>query len=414
MALVRFGVDEFIETEKIARTFWLRLFILVANLILVLLASNLWFPPLAGWLKLSPDVFWLVFLHFAAAALWIHFQFSLQAVKRLTTQGWLITVERFLVFTSLLVFLSVGELNSVSAIICYTIAPLLTLLAGGWILRPYVFARFSADGAFWLKIIGFSLPLIPFTVTTYLSGGYADAVFISKFLTTRDLGIYAVATQISGVALQFPTLFNSLLLPLFISLQKESRNEKTIQYFRHLLPALTLSWGFFSTVISFAGFFILPLIFGAEFTVTAQIFWILFTTSTLLFPLLGGYGALSGASLPTYFPMLGAIFAGTANILFNFLLIPRFGMPGCAWASAIMYFVSSLSIAVFLKIRVKIPLSWTFMAPVPAVAGAFIFSITNNSYWSLLLTATLTAIIFYAQRESFKNTLAFLRNYKKS
>ena len=245
MALVRFGVDEFIETEKIARTFWLRLFILLANLILVLLASNLWFPPLAGWLKLSPDVFWLVFLHFAAAALWVHFQFSLQAVKRLTTQGWLITVERFLVFASLLVFLSVGELDAVSAIICYTIAPLLTLFAGGWILRPYVFARFSADGAFWLKIIGFSLPLIPFTVTTYLSGGYADAVFISKFLTTRDLGIYAVATQISGVALQFPTLFNSLLLPLFISLQKESRNEKTIQYFRHLLPGFNFIVGLF-------------------------------------------------------------------------------------------------------------------------------------------------------------------------
>ena len=39
VAVVRFGVDEFIETEKIARTFWLRLFILLPNLLLVLLTA---------------------------------------------------------------------------------------------------------------------------------------------------------------------------------------------------------------------------------------------------------------------------------------------------------------------------------------------------------------------------------------
>lgn len=414
VAVVRFGVDEFIETEKIARIFWVRLIILAINLVLVLSLARFWFPPLADLLKLAPETFWLIFLHFAATAFWIHIQFSLQAVKRLTIQGGLIMVERLLLFISLLVLVSLGGLNSVSAVICYSVAPLITMLTGVWILRDFVFARFSADWIFWRKILVFSLPLIPFTITNYLSGGYADAVFISKFLSTRDLGVYSVATQISGVALQLPTLFNSLLLPLFVSLQKESHTQKMMQYFKHMLPALTLSWGLFSTVVSFAGYFMLPIIFGEEFAQITQPFWILFTTSTLIFPLLGGYGSLSGSSSATYIPMISAILAGITNICFNFLLIPSFGMLGCAWASAIMYFVNSLTLAVLLRRRVKISISWTFIAPIPAVAGAFIFSLTKNPYWSLLLSTTTTIFIIYLERVSLKNTFVSLRKYKNS
>ena len=414
VSVVRFGVDEFIETEKIARTFWLRSFILLPNLALVLLASNLWFPPLADWLKLSPESLWLIFLHFAAAALWIHFQFSLQAIKRLTFQGGLITLERLLVFAGLLILLYLDALNSVSALICYTAAPLITTLAAFWILRGFVFVRFSVDWIFLRKILVFSLPLIPFTITNYLSGGYADAVFISKFLSTRDLGIYSVATQMSGVALQLPTLFNSLLLPLFISLQKESQTEKMRQYFKQILPTLTLSWGLFAALCSFAAYFLMPLIFGAEFSATAQVFWILFTTSTLIFPHLGGYGALSGSTSATYIPMISAILAGIANVFFNFLLIPRFGMLGCAWASAIMYLVNSLTLALMLRKRLKIPISWTFAAPLPALACAIVFSATKNPYFSLAVSALGSVFVIYLQKTSLRATLEFLKKYRKA
>lgn len=414
MAVIRFGVDEFIETERIAGTFWLRLFILLPNLLLVLLASNFWFPPLADWLKLAPNSFWLVFFHFAVAALWIHLQFSLQAVKRLTTQGWLIAVERLLAFVSLLILLSLGELNSISAIICYTVASLMTTLTGVWILRGFIFARFAAGWLFWRKIIVFSLPLIPFTITNYFAGGYADAVFISKFLSTRELGVYAVATQISGVALQLPSLFNSLLLPLFITLQKEAQSEKMTQYFKYMLPTFTLLWGLFAAIASFAGYFLLPLIFGEDFAATAHVFWILFTTSTLIFPLLAGYGSLAGSSSATYIPMISAILAGVANVCFNLILIPSYGILGCAWASAIMYLVNSLTLAVLLRKRVKIPISWTFIAPIPAVAGAGVFSMTLNPYWSVLLSTVLTLTMISLERTSIKNTLVFLKKYKKA
>ncbi len=226
VSVIRFGVDEFIETGKIARAFWLRFFILIPNLLLVLFAANLWFPPLAGWLKLPDETIWLVFLHFASTVLWIHVQFGLQAVKLPRLQGGLITVERVLIFSSLLILFAADKLSAFSAVLCYAVIPFLMTLTGFFYLRKFIFARFSLDRVFIKKVLAFSLPLLPFSLVGYFSGGYVDAVFISKFLSTEDLGVYSVATQMNGIAMQLPTLANSLLLPFFITLIKENRTQK--------------------------------------------------------------------------------------------------------------------------------------------------------------------------------------------
>lgn len=413
VAVVRFGVDEFIETEKIARAFWLRLFILLPNLVLVLLASSLWFPPLADWLKLAPEMFWLVFLHFAANAFWVHFQFSFQAVKMPRLQGGLLTVERVLIFTSLLVLLLAGRLNGVSAMLCYAIVPLLMNFAGFYYLRKFIFSRFSIDKRFIKKILAYSLPLIPFNLVGYFSGSYVDAVFISKFLSVRDLGVYSVATQISGIALQLPTLANSLLIPLFITLQKEKRTQKLNAYFKDILPSIILGWSFFCGFLAFAGYFFIPLVFGAEFSEAVAPFWILLAASTFSLPILTGYSALSNSISATYIPMFAAIFAAAANIVFNFLLIPKFGAEGCAWASVAMYLVSFSVFYILLRRTSRIPLSWMLAAMLPILGSAAAFSLTRNPFVSLLVCAMIGVLIIFLCRNSLREAFNFLKNLRK-
>jgi O-antigen/teichoic acid export membrane protein len=413
VSVVRFGVDEFIETEKIARVFWLRAFILLPNLALVLLAANLWFPPLAGWLKLSPETIWLVFLHFTATAFWIHLQFSFQAVKMPRLQGGLLTVERVLIFTSLLVLFLTGNLNTVSAMFCYAAAPLLMIFAGFFYLRKFIFARFSIDRKFLKKVLLYSLPLIPFNLVGYFSGSYIDAVFISKFLSTSELGVYAVATQISGIALQLPTLANSLLLPLFITLQKEKQAQKINKYFKDILPTLTLAWSFFCAFLAFAGYFFIPLVFGEKFAGAVPPFWILLTASTFCLPILVGYSALSNSISASYIPMFAAIFSALANIGFNFWLIPKFGAEGCAWASVAMYLVSVLTFYVLLRRSSGIELSWLFEATMPVLGSAVAFSLTRNPFISLLICAMIGVLIILARRNSMLEAFNFLKNLRK-
>ena len=250
-SVVRFGTEEFVESAKISRVFWLRLFVLLPNFLLVLLTSQFWFPPLADWLKLPAESFWFVILHFAATALWLHVQFSLQGAKLPRVQGFLLMIERFLIFAGIAILLGVGNLNPLLALICYSIAPLLMAVVGTVYLRQMIFARFSVDWLFVKKIVAYSVPLLPFSLVGYFSGSYVDAIFVSKFLSIKDLGIYSVATQINGIALQLPTLANSLLLPMFVTLQSESQNERTQNYFQNILPSLTLFWGLVCTFFSF-------------------------------------------------------------------------------------------------------------------------------------------------------------------
>jgi hypothetical protein len=77
-----------------------------------------------------------------------------------------------------------------------------------------------------------------------------------------------------------------------------------------------------------------------------------------------------------------------------------------------MFFVNSFSLAVLLRKRTKIPISWTFIAPIPAVVGAIVFSYTKNPYWATLICITATMFIIYMERESLQKTLVFLRTYK--
>jgi O-antigen/teichoic acid export membrane protein len=408
LAVVKFGVDEFVETTKIARTFWVRFIILVPNAVLVLVTSRIWFPLIADWLKLSPDIIWLLFLHFAASVLWVHIQFSLQAIKMPRKLGVLLVIERVLIFTGLIVLFAAHKLDAFSAIFCYAAVPLLMAVIGLFYLRHFIFAAFTIDRAWRWKIIMFSLPLFPITLIGYLSGGYVDAVFISKFLSLRDLGIYSVAGQFNGLVLQLPTLANSLLIPLFISLEKENKTRKTELFFRDVLPSLTLAWGFFCTFIAFLGTFIIPVVLGAEFREVSIPFWILLVASSCGFPALLGYSAISHATSTTYVSMFAGIFAASANILFNFLLIPTYGIKGCAWATTACYLVSVLVYALFLKGLKKIVFSWTFTAMLPAVAGGVCYSVTENAWWSIFACGGIGLILILLQIQSIREAKKYL------
>jgi O-antigen/teichoic acid export membrane protein len=412
VAVVRFGVDEFVETATIARTFWIRSIVLVANLLLVAALSPLWFPLLADWLKLTPASIWLVMTHFAVTAFWIHIQMSLQAAKLMRMQGFLMMIERLLIFTGLLALTVAAILTPRSAIVFYIFAPAAMALLGLYTLRNYILARFTVDRAFVRKIVAYSLPLLPFSLVGYFSGSYVDAVFVSKFLSIKDLGIYSVATQINGIALQLPTLANTLLLPLFITLQRESETGRMQNYFRNVLPSLTLLWGLACTALAFIAYFAIPLVFGVEFQAATLPLWILLTASAVGIPVAIGYSALSNATSKTYIAMVAAILSAVTNIVANFILIPRYGIAGCAFATMIAFFVSVCTYAVLLHRGAKMPVSWSYAAFVPCIAGTILVCLLQRAVVSMVVCIAASFLIGYWFRDSLTKTFLFLKNFR--
>lgn len=406
-AVVRFGVEEFVETQRIARTFWVRLIILLVNLAAALALAGFWWPPLASWLQLSPDVFWLVLAHFGVTALWLHAQFALQGLKLPVVQAFFQFSERFLIFLGLAGLVLAKDLTSYNVLICYIAAPAVMFSAGVWRMRKYIFHRWTVDAAFVKQMIVYSLPLAPMGLIGYFSGRDIDAVFIAQYLLKSDLGVYAVATQITGIVLQVPTLANHILVPLFISLEKEEQTHRTERYFKHILPTAVLAWGFLCTVAALSGFYVVPVVFGSEFSDSSIPLWILLAASAVNLPVLLGYAALSHAVSRTYISMFAAIFAAAANIVLNMLLIPKFGLVGCALATLAMTFVSMSTFALMFGRSSVASVTWLYWALLPLIAGVVSILLSEHALLSFLVSASLTISVAYWKRTSVLEMLRF-------
>lgn len=400
-AVIRFGVAEFIEAETIARTFWSRLIILAVNFGLVMAFATFWFPPLSDWLKLAPETFWLVIAHFALTALWVHVQYGLQGIKMLPLHGLMLMLDRLLTLTGLVIFVVLGKLEFFTAAVCYIVSPAIMILIGIIPLRKYIFSRFTVDREFFKKIVVYSVPLFPLSFLGYLAGGYLDAAFISKYLSVRDLGTYALATQIGGIALQFPTLLNSLLLPFFITKQQEAPEHQTVRFFKDTLPVMVLLWGLGCSLACFCGYFLIPRIFGADFQLSILPLWILLTTSSFIVPVLAGYGAIVSAKSKTYVTLVAGIFAAVTNVSLNIILIPRWGAAGCAWSTAATYLISTAIHAILLRKITKLTISWIFVALTPSLACATGFTVLGNPWEAFAICVGVSSFILYFKRESF-------------
>jgi O-antigen/teichoic acid export membrane protein len=250
---------------------------------------------------------------------------------------------------------------------------------GSVVIRKYIFAGFSPDGDFFRKLFAYSLPLLPMAVVGYIGSVYIDAVFISSYLSTADLGVYSVATQVNGVLLQIPTLANTLLLPLFVTLSREEQMERLRKFFDRILPVLTLGWGLACTLFAFAAAFLIPLVFRPEFQASVVPLWILAVSSGVALPALVGYQALGHSISATNISLWATVCSAIAKVAFNVLL----------------------------KRRVLIRLSWTNAAMVPVVAGGLAVWVTGNIWLGLASVLISTAILGLCLREAASDLLAF-------
>ena len=413
ISVVRFGVDEFIETAAVARTFWTRFLILAINLIAVLAFSFLWFDPLARWLKLSPASFWLVIGYFAISAVWLHLQQGLQAAKMLRAQGFLLMAERVLTLAGIVALIISGSLEFQYAVICYIVAPALVLIAGLIQLRSVIFTRFSFHTEDFRKLLIYSLPLIPYGLVGYFSGSYLDAFFIASYLSKADLGVYSLAIQINGVAMQIPTLANTLLLPLLVTLQAETGKERSFSYFRNVLPGIVLVWGLASALMSFFFYFAIPAIYGSPFTPAAVPVWILMSATVVWIPIALGYSALANTVSATYISLVAAIASSTVNIALNVILIPRYGMIGCAVATLLAFTASVVTFAILLRRATKMPISWVFLACVPSVLGVILLTLFYAPVLALIGCVAATCLIATVKKDSIRMLLTFLSTLRR-
>jgi O-antigen/teichoic acid export membrane protein len=413
VSLWRCGLEEFVTTGRISKAFWTRFWIFLPNVLLVLATSPLWLPFLSSVLELPPQAYPYVLGHFLANALWVHVQQGLQGAKLMRLQGGLLTFERSLVLLIILGCAVTGNASFLVVAVAYIVGPLGASIVGLRRLRQLILPVEGIDRTLLKRMLTFSLPALPASLVGYMSSNYLDAFFITHYLSRAELGVYAVAYQITGIGLQLPLLVGSVLLPLFVTLQAEGQLVRAERFMFHALPLLTLMWGIACASAAATGAYFFPLIFGEQFRGVGALLWPLMAAAALAGPALMGYAPFSNSKFVTYIAMIAAIASGAANIMLNYLLMPTFGLIGCAWATTAAYGVSTLTVVMLVHWRLLPGRSWTIQAALPVVAGSILATYYSVNLIALTATLFLSAVLMLLHRKSVTVGFRMLKNFQR-
>lgn len=247
-------------------------------------------------------------------------------------------------FTTLNVLTAVSGIGlSLLAVLVYDLG-ILGVLAGSvvgtamwlpvrlWLIRHYLGWSFSSD--LLRKLLVYGVPLVPTTVAYWIFGA-SDRVVLGKLSTFEQVGLYGVAASVTSVLAFVNSAIGQAWTPHAVNAFEADR-ESALLLFGRVAMYLVASFGFLCVGVSAFAPELLRMLATPSFYAAAH----------AIGPLSLGYLAyastqvtgisISLAKRTEYFAVY-AWCAAVLNLGLNFLVVPRWGMVGAAWTSALAY-----------------------------------------------------------------------------
>lgn len=197
-----------------------------------------------------------------------------------------------------------------------------------------------------------------FTIIVYLCNAIQflnyrmDLYFINQYCDKKEVGVYALALNLSQLVWVLPNVISSILLNYF----EVNRKEKAI--------ALATKYGSLSFYFSFVSaallsliyYFALPRVYGHEFNETFSLCLILFL-GTVPFALSIIIANLNSGIGFVKLNLYATVFICLLGLTLDFLVIPVYGPGGAAWVKVILSIAGLIFQIIFGKIFYNLP--WT-------------------------------------------------------
>lgn len=195
-------------------------------------------------------------------------------------------------------------------------------------------------------LLGQSWPLIASKVAAmlYLK---IDQVMLGEMLTSRDVGVYAVAAEVSEVWYFIPAALATSAFAGMIKLL-ESDAVAYAKRRQDLLDMMVLMAGLIIIFIVVVAGPAIRLLYGEEYAGAANVLRVHIFASPFIFM---GYVLSKTIIAEGYlkFSLARHFFGAVVNVVLNLLLIPRMGILGAAWATLISYACASYLACAFHK-----------------------------------------------------------------
>ncbi len=198
-----------------------------------------------------------------------------------------------------------------------------------------------------------------------------DVWFIELFTGIKNLGIYALASQMTNFLLLFVDPLEEVLKPYLIDMEREKGNIVFVQYFRLIFYLITI----LCIILFLCSPWIIPLFFGQDFigaVVPLKILsiGIIFVSWKRMF--ITYNRAYNDLTINIWAQWAGVVI----TIILDVILIPQYGIIGAAWASIFAYLTTALILAIDIKIKHGIRINELFILKSGDLK--FLISVVNN------------------------------------
>lgn len=198
--------------------------------------------------------------------------------------------------------------------------------------RPYL--RCGWNSPLMKTMLLFGIWIVPSNIA-YILMQYLDRYFINYYRGLSELGVYAIGYNVSMVLLMATAGFNLAWGPFVYAsyARPESRQvmARTLNYYNSILSTIAVAIALFS--VELLKVFTTAPYYGAARVVGLVIFGL------LVFQVTGYFSVGIGISKKMYIYMWCGFLAVAMNCLLNWLLIPRYGIVGAAWATFLSYVI---------------------------------------------------------------------------
>ena len=224
--------------------------------------------------------------------------------------------------------------TSQSLAIGYALGSFLGLIAASYALRSYygnLFKNFNKNLIVPIFKTAWPFGLLSIMGIIMLN---TDIIMLGWLTTPSDVGYYAAAQKLIQLLYVLPTLISISLFPALARILTKSKEQAAIILGKALTIIIILAIPIALLGVIFADF-IINLVFGSAYLPAVNSFRILMLSILIVYP-----SSLLGQAIFAYDrqkAFIGlVVWSALGNVIFNFLLIPKFGIAGAAIATVIV------------------------------------------------------------------------------
>lgn len=301
-------------------------------------------------------------------------------------------VEASLILVFITTFLVIG-LDVKGAMLGQTLAIIVTMVVGMLIVKRFVHFTVSDYRKNIKMLASFGSRLLGANTINQIFN-YMDTIMIGYFLTSTDVGYYAVAISLSRFFWLVPRAMATVAYPAVSEYWAKDNHQainklvdKSTKYTACILIFVGMAVIFFAKDV-------ITLLFTSEFLPAVLPLTILIigtVISGILRSIGGTFAGVGKVDLVLKITAIGA----AGDVILNIILIPIYGITGAATATAAAYLLNAILIIYFLRksLAIKFDTPWyAKMAMLIGMSAVLFYSLGSLNYY----VSSVVALLFYA------------------